>query len=101
MLHDPLRPGVLIRNLHVLDQANRQGTLTHLSLELDVDEVGLCAVRLPVCVLLAIPQQVHAIAGFCGGHAPHCLLPDLAKAAVFWETVLDCRGRGVEREGWR
>jgi len=64
---------------------------TCLSLELDVDEVGLRPVRLPVGVLLAVPQQVHPAAWLGAGDAPHRLLPDLAQAAVLRQAVLDCR----------
>jgi hypothetical protein len=53
----------------------------NLLLELDVDEVRLRAVGLPVRVVAPVAQQVHAVAWFGARHRPHRQAADLAPRA--------------------
>jgi hypothetical protein len=95
----------------------------HLLLELDVDQVRLRAVRLPVRVVAPVAQQLHAVArlgaGDCAGAAvsmavsaaaapsaarrqlrtrPHREVADLAAVAVRHKAALRrCAPRPAER----
>jgi len=91
----------------------------HLLLELDVDQVRLRAVRLPVRVVAPVAQQLHAVArlgaGDCAGAAvstagapggarrrlrtrPHGEVADLAAVAVRHKAALRrCAPRPAKR----
>ena len=56
----------------------RRGAIPDLALELDVDEVRLCAVALPDGVLSPVAQCVNAVAKLCRCYCEHCQVADLA-----------------------
>lgn len=53
----------------------------------------LRAVALPVSVLPAIPQQLHAVARLGTRHTPHRHVPDLAAPRVRLQHSHHCSGR--------
>lgn len=62
--------------------------VAHLFLKLNVDQVRLGAIRLPVCVITIITQKFNAIARFCASDTPHCKLSNISASLVDCKLTL-------------
>ena len=56
--------------------------VAHLFLKLNVYQVRLGAVRLPVCIITIITQKLNAIARFCASDTPHCKLSNISASFI-------------------
>ena len=52
--------------------------MAHLFLKLNVDQVRLGAIRLPVCVITIITQKLNAIPRFCACDTPYRKLSNIS-----------------------
>jgi hypothetical protein len=57
----------------------------HLLLKLDVYQMRLGPIRLPVCILVAIPQKLDSVPWLCTGHSPDSEMPELSYFMTHFE----------------
>lgn len=56
--------------------------VAHLFLKLNVDQVRLGTIRLPVCIITIITQKLNAIARFCASDTPDCKLSNVSACFI-------------------